>query len=247
MYFEKNIKTFLHELTRCRQISAMSHSNSAQPAVSSSTSARLSGVWTKLVNAKIKSAQTPLNWAQFEPERPFNLSGLGEYDPKYSKNQLELRLFVLRPSTRPFGMGLPRPAWVRLNRLCTGVGRSSHLYISRGLASTSTCECSALDQTATHVILECPLQRALGRYHGLLILEDETRCWLNNKFVANIWERPPIRRRARSMISNKIFSHSGPLQLVNASPCCGKHSARCLNTQRLPKKVIGLGEKLSGS
>ena len=35
----------------------------------------------------------------------------------------KLRLFVLRPSFWPLGMGLPRPVWVRLNRLRIGVER----------------------------------------------------------------------------------------------------------------------------
>ena len=33
---------------------------------------------------------------------------------------------------------------------------------------TSICECGALDQTAAHVILDCPLHRAL---------EDIVDCW----------------------------------------------------------------------
>ena len=89
-----------------------------------------------------------------------------------SEGQSELRLLVSRPSTRPLGMGMPRPAWVRLNRLRTGVGDSSHPMHKWGLVSTPICESGKSDQTAAHVILECPLHGA----PRVLVQNDETRC-----------------------------------------------------------------------
>ena len=78
-------------------------------------------------------------------------------------------------------MGLPRPAWVRLNCLRTEFGKFQSSTHKWGLASTSICECGALNEIAAHVILECPLQhRAPRGYHGMPVLDDETRCWLNN-------------------------------------------------------------------
>ena len=65
-------------------------------------------------------------------------------------------------------MGLPRLDGVRLNCLCTGVGRFLSFMHKWGLASTSLCECSALDQTAAHAILECSLHHAP---------EDTMNCW----------------------------------------------------------------------
>ena len=99
------------------------------------------------------------------------------------------------PSARQFGMNLPRPAWVRLNRLRTGIGigRFQLSMHKKGLAPTSICECDALDQTAVHVILESPLYCALRGYHELLVLDDEIRCWLSN-ITANIRRRLPTRR-----------------------------------------------------
>ena len=47
-------------------------------------------------------------------------------------------------------MGLPRPSWVRLNRLRTGVGRFQSSMHKCGLAPTSNCECGAVEQTADH-------------------------------------------------------------------------------------------------
>ena len=89
------------------------------------------------------------------------------------------------PAQRLHSMGLPRPAWERLNHLRNGVGRFQSSMHERVLALTSICECGGLDQNATHVILECSLHRAPRGYHGLLILDDEIRYWLNN-IVANI-------------------------------------------------------------
>ena len=45
-----------------------------------------------------------------------------KWKTKYSKNASKLRAFVPRTGARPVGMGLPRVAWVKLNRLRTGVG-----------------------------------------------------------------------------------------------------------------------------
>ena len=46
-----------------------------------------------------------------------------KWDGKYFEDQSELRLFFPRPSARPLRMDLPRPAYARLNRFGTGVGR----------------------------------------------------------------------------------------------------------------------------
>ena len=65
-----------------------------------------------------------------------------------------------RPNARPLEMGLPKTAWVQLNRLRTGVGRlqsSMHKWV---LAPTSICECGKLDQVAAHLILEFPFNHA---------------------------------------------------------------------------------------
>ena len=46
-----------------------------------------------------------------------------EWNAEYCKNASRLRVFVPETGARPVGMGLPRAAWVKLNRLRTGVGR----------------------------------------------------------------------------------------------------------------------------
>ena len=46
-----------------------------------------------------------------------------KWKTEYCENASRLRAFVPETSARPVGMGLPRAAWVKLNRLRTGVGR----------------------------------------------------------------------------------------------------------------------------
>jgi len=72
------------------------------------------------------------------------------------------------------GMTLPRRAWVRLNRLCTGVGPYPSCLYKWGMASSAACECGAEEQTIDHVILQCPIHQSPHRLHGLMVLDDET-------------------------------------------------------------------------
>ena len=65
---------------------------------------------------------------------------------------------------RPPGMTLPKRAWVRLNRLRTGVGRFRSCLYKWGMASSAACECGAEEQTVDHVVLQCPIHRPP---HGL--------------------------------------------------------------------------------
>ena len=46
-----------------------------------------------------------------------------KWKSEYYENASRLRAFVPRNGARPVGMGLPRAAWIKLNRLRTGVGR----------------------------------------------------------------------------------------------------------------------------
>ena len=49
-----------------------------------------------------------------------------------------------------------------------------------GLAPSPNCECGASEQTADHVLTACPIHRTPHGARGLTVLDDETRCWLNN-------------------------------------------------------------------
>ena len=70
-----------------------------------------------------------------------------KWKTEYCENASRLRAFVPRTGARPVGMGLPRAAWVKLNRLWTGVGQF-HLSMHKwGLAPSLNCECGASEQT----------------------------------------------------------------------------------------------------
>ena len=90
---------------------------------------------------------------------------------EYCENASRLRAFVPETGARPVGMSLPRAAWVKLNRLRTGVGRF-HLSMHKwGLAPSPNCECGASEQTADHVLTACPIHRAPQGARGLTVLE----------------------------------------------------------------------------
>ena len=74
-------------------------------------------------------------------------------------------------------MGLPRAAWVKLNRLRTGVGRFHSSMYRWGLAPTPNCECGAFEKTADHVLRtnrRPSIHRAPHGARGLTVLDDET-------------------------------------------------------------------------
>ena len=126
----------------------------------------------KLLNSLSEMGVRAANWTNTK------------WDMEYSKSTSALHVLIPRVSTRPLGMGLPRPAWVRLNRLRSGVGRFRSSMHKWGLAPSSNCECGAIEQTADHIISQCPIHRAPRGMFGLTVLDDETRCWLNSLTVS---------------------------------------------------------------
>ena len=107
-----------------------------------------------------------------------------KWDMEYSANALSLHAFIPIASSRPLGMGLPRAAWVKLNRLRSGVGRFCSSMYKWGLAPVANCECGASEQTADHIISQCAIHRAPRGMFGLMVLDDETRCWLKSLTVS---------------------------------------------------------------
>ena len=103
-----------------------------------------------------------------------------KWKTEYCEGASRLRAFVPETGVRPVGMGLPRAAWVKLNCLRTGVGRFHSSMHKWGLAPSPNCECGASEQTADHVLTVCPIHRAPHGAQGLTVLDDETRCWLND-------------------------------------------------------------------
>ena len=67
-----------------------------------------------------------------------------KWNAEYCKNASRLCGFVPQTGARPVGMGLPRAAWVKLNRLRTDVGRFHSSMHKWGLAPSPNCECSLI-------------------------------------------------------------------------------------------------------
>ena len=136
--------------------------------------------------------------ARLRSRRPFvpaarnlldNLARLGirasewtnhKWNAVYCEGASRLRALVSDTGTRPVEMGLPRAAWVKLNRLRTSVGRFHSSMHKWGLAPSPNCECGTFEQTADHVLTACVIHRVLHRARDLTVLNNETRCWLNN-------------------------------------------------------------------
>ena len=117
-----------------------------------------------------------------------NLASLGirasewtnhKWKMEYCENASRLRVFVPETGAKTVGMCLPRAACVKLNCLRTGVGRF-HSSMHRSFGLSPNRECGASEQTADHVLTACPIHRAPHGARGLTVLDDETRCWLNN-------------------------------------------------------------------
>jgi len=83
---------------------------------------------------------------------------------EWAANPTRLRIFI--PCTHS-GMTLPKRAWVRLNRLRTGVGRFRSCLYKWGMASSAVCECGAEELTVDHVVLQCPIHRPPHGLYGL--------------------------------------------------------------------------------
>ena len=116
------------------------------------------------------SGSSDTRQARLRSRRPFvlgmrnllvNLARLGirasewtnhKWNAEYCKNVSRLCAFVPETGARPVGMGLPRAAWVKLNRLRTGVGQFHSSMHKWGLCPSPNCECGASEQTADHVL-----------------------------------------------------------------------------------------------
>ena len=80
----------------------------------------------------------------------------------------------------PPGMGLPKTAWVRLNRLRTEVSLFQSLMHKWGMISTASCECGAEEQTADHIydiLFHIPPSKWV---RGLLTVNESLARWLSD-------------------------------------------------------------------
>ena len=88
--------------------------------------------------------------------------------------------FLADVGSLPSGMHFPRPAWVRLNRLRTGVGLFRSTMHKWGMAPSPACECGADEQTADHLIISCPIYHHPNGAGGLASDDMKLKDWLLN-------------------------------------------------------------------
>ena len=79
------------------------------------------------------------------------------------------------PSTnyKPSGHSINRAAWVKLNLLRTGWGKTNHFLKNIGEVDTDSCPCGAI-QTTKHLPETCPIFMPPNGAQGLKDLDDET-------------------------------------------------------------------------
>ena len=88
--------------------------------------------------------------------------------------------FTIPPDTKaPAGSELPRRDWVTLNRLRTGVGRFNANMHRWGLSQSPACICGADEQTADHVIYNCPVLQPPDGMTDLTSPNDAQANWLS--------------------------------------------------------------------
>ena len=71
-----------------------------------------------------------------------------KWNTEWQKCASRLHGFIANVGSLPSGMHFPRPAWVRLNRLRTGVDLFRSTMHKWGMAPSPACECGADEQTA---------------------------------------------------------------------------------------------------
>ena len=94
------------------------------------------------------------------------------WNMEWQESTSRLHQFIADASSSPSGMNFPRPAWVRLNRLRTGVGLFQSTMHKWGMAPTAVCECGAEYQTADHVITTCPIYSYPNEAQGLAQVDE---------------------------------------------------------------------------
>ena len=101
-----------------------------------------------------------------------------KWNTEWGSNTSRLHDFITDVSEPPSGMRLPRLAWVRLNRLRTGIGRFRSTMHRWGMSHSAACECGAEEQTADHIITTCPKYHLSSGTHGLLTMCKGLTSWL---------------------------------------------------------------------
>jgi len=140
------------------------------------------------------------------PDHRWNVEWLDKCTPT------RLRTFIPETGIHPPGMTLPRIAWVRLNRLRTGVWRFRSCLHKWGMASFAACECGTEDQTIDHRCLPMSIP-------STSTWSTAWRFWMMRQLIG--WSRPVLRCSGLSRGLKELTQTIMMKQLVLA--CC-RHS-----------------------
>ena len=103
-----------------------------------------------------------------------------KWNTEWQECASRLHGFIANVGSLPSGMHFPRPAWVRLIRLRTGLGLFHSTMHKWGMAPSPACECGADEQTADHLIISCPIYRHPNGAGGLASDDMTLKDWLLN-------------------------------------------------------------------
>ena len=114
-----------------------------------------------------------------------NLARLGIRASEWTNHKWIVEMFpgsvLLCPRPVPGLLGWAYPEQLGLSSTACGLVLGiPFVHAQMGLAPLPNCECGVSEQTADHVLIACPIHRAPHGAQDLTVLDDKTRCWLNN-------------------------------------------------------------------
>ena len=141
-----------------------------------------------LLHARIPTQQNP-GRQRLRSRRPFSRHAASlvdsdfnlkeKWNHEWQETAKPVQLTITPGIKIPPGAELPRKEWVTLNRLRCGVGRFAANMHRWGLKPSAACQCGAPEQTAHHIIFECPdLGPPGGTAVDLAHPSNETVAWI---------------------------------------------------------------------
>ena len=97
---------------------------------------------------------------------------------EWQENTSQLHTFIKDVCPCLSGISFPRPALVKLNHLCTGIGLFHSEMHKWFMASMAACECGAKGQTAQHIITSCCIYHHPNGAHAFSDVDKSLVTWL---------------------------------------------------------------------
>ena len=103
---------------------------------------------------------------------------------EWQKISSQLHTFIKSISPAPLAISFPRPAWIKLNRLRTGIGLFHSETHKWDMAFTAACECDTKEQTAEHVITSYHIYHDTNVVRGFSNVDKSLVTWLKETYPA---------------------------------------------------------------